>query len=56
MLFFEYSFQFVFLPLVLAVYFTLPQAARNSWLLVSSCVFYSFSSWMFLQIPPPSRR
>ncbi len=50
MLFFEYSFLFVFLPLVLAVYFSLPHAARNTWLLVSSCVFYSFSSWMFLPV------
>ena len=50
MLFFEYSFLFVFLPLVLVVYFALPQAARNSWLLISSCVFYSFSSWMFLPV------
>ncbi len=30
MLFFEYSFLFVFLPLVLAVYFALPHTARNS--------------------------
>jgi hypothetical protein len=29
MLVFEYSFLFVFLPLVLVVYFALPQAARN---------------------------
>ena len=50
MLFFEYSFLFVFLPLVLAVYFPLPRSARHSWLLVSSCVFYSFSSWMFLPV------
>jgi hypothetical protein len=30
MLFFEYSFLFVFLPLVLVVYFSLPHAARNT--------------------------
>jgi len=50
MIFFEYSFLFVFLPLVLAIYFALPKGARNSWLLVSSCVFYSFSSWTFLPV------
>ena len=35
MLFFEYSFLFVFLPAVLAVYYLIPPHLRNGWLLVS---------------------
>ncbi len=50
MLFFEYSFLFVFLPLALGGYFALPRGARNAWLLIASCAFYSFSSWMFLPV------
>jgi alginate O-acetyltransferase complex protein AlgI len=50
MLFFDYSFIFVFLPITLLVYFLLPGRARNGWLFLTSCVFYSASSLCFLPI------
>jgi alginate O-acetyltransferase complex protein AlgI len=53
MLFYEYPFLFVFLPLVLAGYYALPaeqRKARLGWLLVASCVFYATSSWVFLPL------
>jgi len=50
MLFFEYSFLFLFLPVVLVGYYVLPRRMRNAWLLVASCGFYSASSWIFLPV------
>ena len=44
MLFFEYSFLFLFLPLVALVHLYLPNRARNDWLLLASLVFYCASS------------
>jgi len=50
LLFHEFSFLFLFLPLALAVYYALPQRLRNGWLLVGSCAFYGASSFQFLPI------
>jgi len=50
MLFFEFTFLFLFLPLVLAGYRLLPLKLRNPWLLVCSLAFYSASSMRFLPI------
>ena len=50
MLFFEYSFLFVFLPCVLAAYYALPAGRRNAWLFLASCGFYASSSWVFLPL------
>ena len=50
MLFFEYSFLFVFLPVVLLGYYALPGRLRNAWLFVASCAFYACSSFTFLPI------
>lgn len=48
MLFFEYGFLFVFLPIALIVHALLPSRWRNAWLLVASLFFYSVSSLEFL--------
>ncbi|NNL85009.1 MAG: MBOAT family protein [Myxococcales bacterium] len=50
MLFFEYSFLFVFLPCVLAVYYAAPPRLRNAWILAASLAFYATSSWSFLPL------
>jgi len=50
MLFFEYSFIFVFLPLTLIGYYLLPHSVRNHFLLFASCIFYAFSNWVFLPL------
>jgi alginate O-acetyltransferase complex protein AlgI len=50
MLFFEYGFLFVFLPITLIVHTILPSRWRNPWLLVASLFFYSVSSLEFLPI------
>jgi alginate O-acetyltransferase complex protein AlgI len=50
MLFFEYGFLFVFLPIVLVVYAAVPERWRNAWLLLASLFFYSASSFEFLPI------
>jgi alginate O-acetyltransferase complex protein AlgI len=50
MLFFEYGFLFVFLPIVLIVHTILPNRWRNPWLLLASLFFYSVSSLEFLPI------
>jgi len=42
MLFSSPIFVFAFLPLVLAVYFVVPKAVRNAWLLGVSLVFYAW--------------
>ena len=50
MLFFEYSFLFVFLPTALALHAVVPRRSRNLILFLLSATFYSFSSWTFLPI------
>jgi alginate O-acetyltransferase complex protein AlgI len=49
-LFFDYAFLFLFLPVVAVVHRLLPQKARNAWILAASVVFYSASSLMFLPV------
>jgi alginate O-acetyltransferase complex protein AlgI len=49
-LFFEYSFLFIFLPAALVVHFALPTRLRNGWLFLASCGFYSASSFAFLPV------
>ena len=53
MLFFEYTFLFLFLPVALLGYYLLPGRLRHAWLLVASCVFYSVSSFFFLPVLLP---
>ncbi len=50
MLFFDYAFLFVFLPLFVAVYFLIPRGARNAWILVGSLAFYAGSSFDYVPI------
>src|SRR5262249_11969494 len=50
MLFFEYGFLFVFLPITLVGYYALPERARNAWLLLPSRFFSSVSSLESLPI------
>ena len=52
MLFSSIPFLFYFLPLVVLVYFLLPRAAKNTWLLLSSLVFYAWGEpkYVFLMI------
>src|SRR3984885_1633093 len=38
----------IFLPVVLAVYYTLPHKAQNRFLLLASCFFYGSWDWRFL--------
>jgi alginate O-acetyltransferase complex protein AlgI len=42
MIFASFVFLFWFLPAFLAVYFALPERARNAWMLVASLVFYGW--------------
>ena len=49
-LFHEYSFLFLFLPLTLLAYFVLPPRARNGLLVVASLAFYSVSSLFYAPI------
>ena len=42
MLFSSIEFLFYYLPIVIAVYFLLPKALRNGWLLVASLCFYAW--------------
>ena len=42
MLFSSIEFLYYFLPIVVLVYFLLPKAARNGWLLLSSLLFYAW--------------
>jgi alginate O-acetyltransferase complex protein AlgI len=49
-LFFEYGFLFVFLPVVLLVHAAVPRRLRNGWLLLASLLFYATSSFEFLPI------
>jgi alginate O-acetyltransferase complex protein AlgI len=50
MLFHEYAFLFVFLPLNLLIYSLLPKTLRNTWLFIANCTFYASSSWFFLPL------
>jgi alginate O-acetyltransferase complex protein AlgI len=51
MLFFEYSFLFLFLPCVLGIYYSLSSPRmRNGWIFLASCIFYASSSWVFLPL------
>ena len=50
MLFYDYTFLWVFLPCVLAVYYGLPARMRNGWLFVASCGFYAAASLSFLPL------
>jgi len=44
-------FLFVFLPLFFGLYFLLPVAVRNGWILLSSIVFYALGAGPFTLIP-----
>ena len=48
MLFTSLEFLFLFLPVTLAVYFVLPKALRNYWLLAVSLFFYGWGEPVFL--------
>lgn len=48
MLFTSLEFLFLFLPVVLGVYFILPIALRNYWLLIASLFFYAWGEPSFL--------
>lgn len=50
MLFFDYTFLFVFLPAFLLIYAILPTRAKNAWILAGSLLFYAGSSFAFLPI------
>ncbi|MEM7482042.1 MAG: MBOAT family protein [Acidobacteriota bacterium] len=50
MVFSSHLFVFYFLPLVLAVYFALPRAARNGALAVASYLFYGWANPVFLPL------
>ena len=52
MLFSSIPFLYYFLPVVVLVYFCLPKAAKNGWLLLSSLVFYGWGEpkYVFLMI------
>ncbi len=50
MLFYDYPFIFIFLPVALLVYYLLPRGLRNGWLFLSSCIFYSTFSLNFLLV------
>jgi alginate O-acetyltransferase complex protein AlgI len=50
MLFSSTSFLFLFLPVVLLVYYILPRAFKNAWLLLASLIFYAWGEPKFLPI------
>ena len=50
MSFYDYSFLFAFLPLILAVYYLIPQKFRNAWFLAASLIFYFFADMNFLPV------
>jgi alginate O-acetyltransferase complex protein AlgI len=50
MAFYDYSFLFAFLPLVLAIYYLIPSKLRNIWFLIASLVFYFFADFAFLPV------
>jgi alginate O-acetyltransferase complex protein AlgI len=49
-LFHEFSFLFLFLPLVILAYFSVPERGRNGVLFGFSLIFYSVSSLFYLPI------
>ena len=50
MLFSSLEFLFLFLPISVGIYFLLPQALKNLWLLLSGICFYALGEPSFLQI------
>ena len=50
MLFSSLEFIFLFLPITVGVYFALPNAFRNLWLLISGLCFYGFGEPKFLPL------
>ena len=48
MVFSSLVFLFAFLPVFLAVYFLLPRAGRNAWLLVASLFFYAWGEPVYI--------
>lgn len=48
MLFCEPVFLFIFLPLLLAVYYAVPQKGKNIVLTIASLLFYALGEWRFL--------
>jgi alginate O-acetyltransferase complex protein AlgI len=50
MLFSSTVFLFLFLPIVLVVYFALPRAFRNIWLLITSLIFYAWGEPRFVLV------
>lgn len=51
MVFSSYLFLFVFLPIVVLLYWLIPQGfARLSFLIVASCVFYAFWDWRYVPL------
>jgi len=51
MVFSSPAFLFLFLPLFFGLYFLLPVAVRNGWILLSSVVFYALGAGPFTLIP-----
>jgi len=50
MVFSSPTFLFVFLPLLIASYYVMPNVLRNFWLLIASLIFYGWGSLDFLLI------
>ena len=46
----SYEFIFVFLPIVLVIFFTLPRKFALSWLILSSIFFYGFMDWRYVPL------
>lgn len=49
-MFYDYTFLFLFLPLVLIAYYALPGRFRNGWLFLSSLVFYGLYHFRFFPV------
>jgi alginate O-acetyltransferase complex protein AlgI len=49
-LFFDYAFLFLLLPITILLHVRLPPRLRNAWLLIVSLLFYAASSLVFLPI------
>ena len=50
MLFFEFGFLFLFLPVAVGLHRALPPRLRNGWLFLASLLFYISSSWFYAPI------
>ncbi len=50
MLFSSLEFLFLFLPLTLLIYFTIPEKWRNCWIFLSGLLFYAFGEPRFLPL------